>query len=365
MFRIARNILTAVLATAVMDNCSAQVTNIVGGTPASHSDYPYFVSLTMGCGGTLVHEDIVVSAAHCDSNGFEAKVGPDRTEVGYNNKVVHPSWDSRSFEYDFMVIQLSQSFPDLRTASINSNSGTPSGGQSMTVMGYGRTSYGGSSPGELLEVTINHIDHDQCNDDYGGSIDEDSMFCAGVEGGGKDSCQGDSGGPLVIGDTLVGVVSWGIGCAEPDYPGVNAKVSAAAEWIDNWVCCMSANPPGGCSCDSSGNAGVPSGGGGGGTTTTDFRLCFSGDTQVQVQDKGQIQMKTTPQSMSNYHSSPKSSPIMLFRIFGWHHSACYVRRRPRSFARVSMRTDSPSMPPLDSSLQSGDNLKTSLFRSRS
>lgn len=57
------------------------------------------------------------------------------------------------------------------------------------------------------------------------------MVCAGYENGGFDSCQGDSGGPLVSDGVLVGVVSWGKGCAEPGFPGVYAKVSAVREWI--------------------------------------------------------------------------------------------------------------------------------------
>lgn len=57
------------------------------------------------------------------------------------------------------------------------------------------------------------------------------MICAGFENGGRDSCFGDSGGPLVINGMLVGVVSWGIECASPFYPGVYARVSYARKWI--------------------------------------------------------------------------------------------------------------------------------------
>jgi trypsin len=57
------------------------------------------------------------------------------------------------------------------------------------------------------------------------------MFCAGVNGGGKDACQGDSGGPLVIDNVLAGIVSWGYGCGDESYPGVYSNVSVLSEFI--------------------------------------------------------------------------------------------------------------------------------------
>jgi len=186
------------------------VANIVGGTPTSLNSYPYFVSLDVGCGGALVHPDIVLSAAHCSSGGGgTARVGPSRTSARMLEQRTHPNFEQSSYKNDFMVIKLDQSFGGISLPRLNSDGGTPSGSQAIDVMGYGATYEGGPGSNEFRKVTVNHVDHGTCNAGYGGDIDQATMFCAGVDGGGKDSCQGDSGGPLVMGSTLVGVVSWG------------------------------------------------------------------------------------------------------------------------------------------------------------
>ena len=102
-------------------------------------------------------------------------------------------------------------------------------------------SSGGSSPSTCNYVRVPVISNTACNDDYGGSI-LDSMMCAGFQNvGGKDACQGDSGGPLVCNDgggnaIIAGVVSWGYGCARPEYPGVYSRVTHVLSWIhDNMV----------------------------------------------------------------------------------------------------------------------------------
>lgn len=85
---------------------------------------------------------------------------------------------------------------------------------------------------QMVQVPILNQQH--CNKQYKGRI-TDQMICAGYEKGGKDSCQGDSGGPLSTRISnrplLVGVVSWGIGCARPDYAGVYARVTSVRSWI--------------------------------------------------------------------------------------------------------------------------------------
>ena len=84
-------------------------------------------------------------------------------------------------------------------------------------------------------VRVPVVTNADCNSDYGGEI-TDSMMCAGYRGvGGKDACQGDSGGPLVCNDggnaIIAGVVSWGFGCAAPQFPGVYSRTTHVLDWI--------------------------------------------------------------------------------------------------------------------------------------
>ena len=82
------------------------------------------------------------------------------------------------------------------------------------------------------QVTVPVVSDDHCRDSYGQSDITDSMICAGLDQGGKDSCQGDSGGPFMCGNQLSGIVSWGYGCAEAGYPGVYTQTSYFIDWIN-------------------------------------------------------------------------------------------------------------------------------------
>lgn len=83
---------------------------------------------------------------------------------------------------------------------------------------------GGEQSDHLMKVGVPITTDEECSTAYGESYKPEGMVCAGVPEGGKDSCQGDSGGPMVVENKLVGVVSWGEGCARPGKPGVYARV---------------------------------------------------------------------------------------------------------------------------------------------
>jgi secreted trypsin-like serine protease len=93
-----------------------------------------------------------------------------------------------------------------------------------------------------LEVVSSEICEEQIQVEMPHAVIDDAMLCAGYRDSQQpaDSCQGDSGGPLLDSEgALVGVVSWGIGCARPDLPGVYSGVSAEQEWIKETGCGLS------------------------------------------------------------------------------------------------------------------------------
>jgi trypsin len=103
------------------------------------------------------------------------------------------------------------------------------------VSGWGTLSSGSSGlPAQLQAVAVIAVSAAQCDSAYSsyGGITE-NMICAAVNGGGKDACQGDSGGPLVAEGNLVGLVSWGVGCADANYPGVYSNIAVLRDFVTN------------------------------------------------------------------------------------------------------------------------------------
>ena len=119
----------------------------------------------------------------------------------------------------------------IEVACITTNE--PSEGDKCTVTGWGTLKSNGKQPKKLMKVDVPIISRSQCNENqwYGGAI-TDNMICAGYTKGKKDSCQGDSGGPFICNGKLAGVVSFGIGCARPDLPGIYTNVKTYVDWIE-------------------------------------------------------------------------------------------------------------------------------------
>jgi len=253
-----------------------QHTRIINGTTAEADRYNYFVSFqsisfqnkTALCGGSLVAADVVLTAAHCEipdlRDSWAVIKRHDLNDISEGTVILvegsplpHPNYDFDSTKYDndFMLLFLRDPAPqDAAFVKLNSDPNVPAAGDYVTVMGHGDTEFNGTSSMELLEVEINAVSNEECQESYRSNF-TDNMLCAADIG--EDSCQGDSGGPLVIkgndahgsDDIQVGVVSWGTGCAHPEYAGVYARVSSAFDWIRQEVCARSKYPPAEFDCD--------------------------------------------------------------------------------------------------------------------
>jgi secreted trypsin-like serine protease len=150
--------------------------------------------------------------------------------------VVHEAYNPKTQQNDIALIKL-KSLPAGRVIPLAAGSLDVPVNQPLEVTGWGATMEGGGASHSLLKAVVPLADTATCNAGtaYGGRIKE-GMMCAGYREGGVDSCQGDSGGPLVWrtpdGPVLVGIVSWGDGCARKLKYGIYTRVSAYRDWID-------------------------------------------------------------------------------------------------------------------------------------
>jgi hypothetical protein len=251
---------------------SGSHSRIIGGGEAMDRRYSYTVSLQDNyghfCGGSLIAKDVVLTAAHCQGGKYSVVI--DRHDLGKNNgekidmktEIFHPKYNDKTTDNDFNLVILDRpTTANVELVKLNSKKSVPDIGEEVTVMGWGDTNILGDIQDlsdVLMKVDVNVISNQEC-DDSEGTIDgwydsyegqiTDQMLCA--KNNKKDACQGDSGGPLVIpgidkngaDDIQVGVVSWGIGCASKNFPGVYARVSSSYEWIRQEVCKRSSEPP--------------------------------------------------------------------------------------------------------------------------
>ncbi|CAF93307.1 unnamed protein product, partial [Tetraodon nigroviridis] len=147
----------------------------------------------------------------------------------------HPDYDYQTLDHDIMLIKLFNPVEVTESvAPISLPAGCPYGGMPCSVSGWGNTASSGDAnmPNRLQCLDVPIVSDEDCDRAYPGMITR-RMVCAGYMDGGRDACNGDSGSPLVCYGEVHGLVSWGQGCALPNYPGVYVKVCEFLYWIDD------------------------------------------------------------------------------------------------------------------------------------
>lgn len=252
MFRVIC-FLAALAAASACKPCTCGVARgarVVGGTAVSPGEFPWLAALkrdgVVVCGATVIAQDHLITATHC-VHGIEASrlsilVGEHDVNVskshGYEvtHIVQHPDFNKYTYDYDIAVLRLAEPLPDklYRPACLPDDGDHKAleGGNAI-VTGWGKTIEKGPSSNIPMKADVQIWAQEECSGaGYGRRKVTPRMLCANAPD--RDACTGDSGGPLLVSQphfTLVGIVSWGRGCARQGYPGVYARVDRFMPWL--------------------------------------------------------------------------------------------------------------------------------------
>ncbi|XP_053150312.1 transmembrane protease serine 12-like isoform X2 [Hemicordylus capensis] len=244
---------------------TATGSRIVGGRDAILGSWPWQISLQVYqfgtgyhhiCGGSLINNNSVLTAAHCtkhwmDPEFWRAVIGlhhlyryqPQVVKARVSTIIIHSDYDKVTYENDIALFQLEKYIPYsdyIQPICLPKAPLTLTAANHCYISGWGATrEKGKKNPAILQETEINIIPQHICGSpDWYWGIVKENMLCAGSEHGGVDSCQGDSGGPLmcyfpdVTKFYLVGITSFGVGCGRPKRPGVYTRAANYRRWIE-------------------------------------------------------------------------------------------------------------------------------------
>ncbi|XP_043556130.1 transmembrane protease serine 3 [Chiloscyllium plagiosum] len=228
---------------------------IVGGNVSVVGHWPWQASLHFDgqhlCGGSIIASQWIATAAHCVVEfifltSWKVYVGiveqplTDSSSYIVEKIIHHKKYKGRTYDYDIALIKLARPlmFNDWIQPICLPNSGQEfAEGTACWISGWGLTAEGADEISvSLMEAQVPLISNHVCSrpEIYYKRISS-RMICAGYLQGGVDSCQGDSGGPLACKENsvwkLVGITSWGAGCANQNKPGVYARVTEYLDWI--------------------------------------------------------------------------------------------------------------------------------------
>ena len=288
--RLLSCLILVLLAIAPAASAQSPEPRVVGGSQATIEHYPWQAAVVVDrakdvgnahqrqfCGGSLITTSIVLTAAHCvydsdpdcdplggvdvclpsDPGGDGTKrldvddvavvlgvtklsVAGEGDEHPVQDVSYDPGFDPVTFQHDVAYLVLAAPVttgPAVQTIDIagEDEAAVWAPDVPVEISGWGSTFSGGSTVDSLRAATVPIVGDSTCGSaaDYGSAFDPATMVCAGYPEGGVDTCQGDSGGPLEApldggGYRLVGITSWGFGCAEADAPGVYTRIAQAA-----------------------------------------------------------------------------------------------------------------------------------------
>jgi len=225
---------------------------VIDGIECKRGEYPFMGAIVerntqnLYCGCSLISPNWVITAASCIQNetidSIDILLGIHNIKTDKiprfkpKRLVQHDQYDNYTLDSDIALIEL-DTFTSFESLPILENQ-IDLTNKMATIIGWGKTGEHKPYPEELMQATVPIVSSQECHNAYQGEI-TDNMFCAGFYEGGKDACTGDGGGPLFVNidneNRLVGLVSWGEGCGEPEYYGVYTKVQNYIEWINNTI----------------------------------------------------------------------------------------------------------------------------------